>query len=94
MKLINCLNCGAPLHNGKCLYCGSEYNGSLISVDINDYAGTGNVTVNGTKYNVYLSHLETELHEIDPIEGRDINGRLIRDNSFRKRVFHLSLVET
>ena len=21
----NCKNCGAPLHNGKCNYCGSEY---------------------------------------------------------------------
>lgn len=24
-KTTNCKNCGAPLHNGKCDYCGSEY---------------------------------------------------------------------
>ena len=21
----NCVNCGAPLHGGKCEYCGTEY---------------------------------------------------------------------
>ena len=24
-KITNCKNCGAPLHNGKCDYCGTEY---------------------------------------------------------------------
>lgn len=24
-KVVNCKNCGAPLHNSKCEYCGTEY---------------------------------------------------------------------
>lgn len=23
--MSNCKNCGAPIHNGKCEYCGTEY---------------------------------------------------------------------
>ena len=25
MRPTNCTNCGAPLKNGKCAYCGTEY---------------------------------------------------------------------
>lgn len=29
--MTNCKNCGAPLHGGKCEYCGTEYD--LISIE-------------------------------------------------------------
>lgn len=28
--MTNCINCGAPLHGGKCEYCGTEYENSIL----------------------------------------------------------------
>lgn len=37
--ITNCKNCGAPLTNYKCKYCGTEYNQNTI----NAYSGNGNI---------------------------------------------------
>lgn len=55
MKQTNCINCGAPLHNEKCDYCGTEYhldnNGQ-----INEYKVKLNIM--GEEKEFYISKVE------------------------------------
>ena len=85
--MTNCINCGAPLHDGKCAYCGTEYRDGKFVCDFERYDSEGTISFYGQKYQVYLSHVEGNI--ICPEIGRDMSGRLYRSNPQCKRVFTL-----
>jgi len=53
-KLTNCKNCGAPLHNGKCEYCGSEYE---FVPEINSFEQVIELYIGGKKRKFYISDI-------------------------------------
>ena len=68
----NCINCGAPLHNEKCEYCGTEYHLDNFG-QINEYKVKLNIL--GKEKYFYISNVET--HSIYGDCSRDISGRLV-----------------
>ena len=84
----NCINCGAPLRGGKCDYCGTEYNGEgRISAKFDASDGTGIVSIFGKTYQCYVSKMEAEGISLNA--GRDMSGRMIRENTIYKHKFTL-----
>lgn len=58
MQLTNCINCGAPLKDRKCPYCGTEYTDSgSITADF-DGGMFGTLNIDGQVFEVYLSNVE------------------------------------
>ena len=55
-NLINCKNCGAPLHNGKCEYCGSEYE---FVPEINSFEQVIELYILGRKRKFYIGSVES-----------------------------------
>ena len=55
MRLTNCKNCGAPLVDNKCEYCGSEY--EYIS-EINDFMQTIELYICGRKRKFYIGSVK------------------------------------
>ena len=59
-KITTCINCGAPLINRKCEYCGTDYtdNTKVSGVIGEDFFGE--IVVANQKFKVYLSEVEVE----------------------------------
>ena len=88
MKLMNCVNCGAPLQGTKCHYCGTEYNNEgHISASFDASDSTGIVNLWGKTYQCYVSKMEAV--GISLGAGRDMSGRMIRDDVVYKHKFTL-----
>lgn len=71
MKQTNCINCGAPLHNEKCDYCGTEYNLGNSGY-INEYIVKINIL--GQEKDFYIGKIEKQSIFGDCC--RDISGYL------------------
>ena len=78
MKLTNCVNCGAPLVDCKCKYCGTEYDDSGVraSFGADDWVGT--LTVGGVEYAVYLGEMQATVIQ-GANAGRDLDGTFHAD---------------
>ena len=74
--LTNCINCGGILEDGKCPFCGADYNKAKhISVDFdkgNEIYAT--ITIGEEVFEAYLAKFEIE--PIIQSGNRDIKGRL------------------
>lgn len=81
----NCINCGAPIVNRKCEYCGTEYNEKFSTNIADDFRGT--LTYKGQAFDVYMSEVDVEYPDI--ISCIDFSGRLMRVASSPKRTFTL-----
>ena len=57
MELTNCKNCGAPLKNYKCNYCGSEYE---YVQEISDIKQIITLFICGRKRKFYISTVTCE----------------------------------
>lgn len=57
MGLTNCKNCGAPLENYKCNYCGSEYE---YVQEISDFKQVITLFIGGRKRKFYISTVTCE----------------------------------
>ena len=57
MRLTNCKNCGAPLKNYKCDYCGSEYE---YVHEISDFEQVITLFIGGRKRKFYISTVTRE----------------------------------
>lgn len=86
--ITNCINCGAPLHNGKCEYCGTEYTDTGKGIKINGRETYFPVEIDGREYTCYLSHVKVE--HIDLGTYRDMQGQLRRSPAVYKRQFTLT----
>jgi len=84
-KLINCKNCGAPLHNNKCEYCGSEYE---YVVELNDFQQVIELYIAGKKRKFYIEYVEQYPIYCDAY--RTIDGSLFHKSA--GNVIKLSLV--
>ena len=86
--ITNCINCGAPLHDGKCDYCGSEYSKNTpVSVDRLDRIGADvTIRIGGEEYNCYLGDCEMYAVEIGG-GGRAMDGSIWRGEITHKRKF-------
>lgn len=82
----NCINCGAPLNNNKCDYCGTKYTLDEFG-QINEYKVKLNIM--GQEKEFYISEIET--HCIYSDAYRDINGKLARKKICNKA--ELKLIE-
>jgi hypothetical protein len=68
----NCINCGAPLHNEKCDYCGTEYHLDNCG-QINEYKVKINIL--GQEKEFYIGRIERHsLFSADTC--RNIDGSL------------------
>lgn len=85
--LTNCINCGAPLCGSKCNYCGAEYDGDKIKAEFDRADAQGVLRVGDKEYKVYIGRMEAESawHNV----GRDINGRIRREDVVLKHKFTL-----
>lgn len=81
----NCINCGAPVANRKCEYCGTEYNEKFSTNMTDDFRGT--LTFKGQTFDVYMSEVEVEYPDFGTV--RDFEGRLLTVASSPKRTFTL-----
>lgn len=77
-KLIrNCINCGAPLTDFKCSYCGTEYKDEMpIAASFDGYNSKGTLTIAGQTFDVYLNEVTVEYNDYGAIRGLD--SRLCR----------------
>lgn len=57
MTQTNCINCGAPLKNQKCEYCGTEYYLDTLG-QINEYKIKVNIM--GQEKDFYISKIEKQ----------------------------------
>ena len=80
----NCINCGAPLKDKKCEYCGTEYTLDNYG-QINEYKVKLNIL--GHEKEFYIG--EIERHSICSGFYRDINGMQIREKIGDKLEIHL-----
>lgn len=56
---MNCVNCGAPIINGKCDYCGAEYHKSNpLQGSFDEYQGE--ITIGGKKMRCYIGDMQIE----------------------------------
>lgn len=86
--ITNCINCGAPLHNGKCEYCGTEYTDTGNGIKINGRETYFPVEINGKEYTCYLSKVKVDTIEVGTY--RDMYGRIQREKPVYKRQFTLN----
>lgn len=86
--MTTCINCGAPLKGNKCQYCGTEYNNDAVVCNLSENDYTGILNVGGKEYQVYLGHMEGHII-CGPNSGRDMYGRIHRDNPTMKHTFSL-----
>lgn len=80
MKLTNCKNCGAPLKNYKCDYCGSEYE---YVQEISDFKQIITLFIGGRKRKFYISTVACEpvIYETTSfLDGTRTYARRINDN--------------
>lgn len=82
----NCINCGAPIHNSKCDYCGTEYNLDAFG-QINEYKIKLNIM--GKEKEFYISNIEK--HSIWLSGNRNLQGHLIHEKICDK--LELKLIE-
>lgn len=90
-KIHNCINCGAPLYEQVCPYCGTRYRpgSNTVVASFDNDALTGTLTVCGNTFDVYLS--EVEANNAGSGAYRDQTGRLTRE---RTRFIHkFTLIE-
>lgn len=81
--MTNCKNCGAPLHSGKCEYCGTEYKNGAIEGNIPKIGDMGVLKVGDEEIKVYIGSIETNGGDVE--SWRDAEGMLHRAvNSKRK----------
>lgn len=71
---MNCVNCGAPIKDGKCEYCGAEYH-KLNSLDGSFDEYQGEITIDGKKIRCYIGDMKVE-HIFNDCASRDRNGNL------------------
>lgn len=60
--MTNCKNCGAPLHNYKCDYCGTEYE---YIQEINDFKQVITLFIGGHKRKFYIGSITREPEYIE-----------------------------
>ena len=85
--MTNCISCGAPLHGGKCEYCGTEYKGSGIVASFGRDEIYGKLTIASVTYDVYLAQVDiTDCGWC----GRTIDGTLHRHPAYKHE---FSLIE-
>lgn len=70
--MINCKNCGAPLKNGQCEYCGSEYE---FIPQINHFEQIFKINIHGKIRKFYIETIES--HPIYS-EFRLLDGSMCR----------------
>lgn len=71
---MNCVNCGAPITNNKCEYCGAEYHKSNpLQGSFDEYQGE--ITIGGKNIRCYIGDMQAE-HIYSADTGRDRNGNL------------------
>ncbi len=71
--LTNCKNCGASLKNGKCNYCGTEYE---FIPQVNDFREIIKINIYGTVRKFYVSCIEVSPYDLYKYSCRDINGHV------------------
>lgn len=77
MKLTNCINCGAPIKNGKCDYCGTEYDKKEKHIElILQEKDRIKLKIYGIEKEFYIGEVEVEPICYDTY--RDITGTLVR----------------
>jgi len=86
MIRTNCINCGAPLKNGKCEYCGTEYHLDSLG-QVNEYKVKVNIM--GQEKDFYIGKIEKQ--SIFGDSYRDVSGNLITNKICDK--LKLELIE-
>ena len=86
MIRTNCINCGAPLKNGKCEYCGTEYHLDSLG-QVKEYKVKVNIM--GQEKDFYIGKIEK--HSIFGDSHRDVSGNLITNKICDK--LRLELIE-
>lgn len=85
--MTNCINCGAPIHNNKCDYCGTEYTLDEMG-RINEYKVKLNIL--GEDRCFYIGDIKVNrLFSDGPY--RNFNGDLVA-NEIAKKI-KLTLIE-
>ena len=89
MKIINCPNCGAPLHGMKCEYCGTELKVNYVNVDLGDKDSPyGILDIGGHEYKVYFAGVRMDVENMTPH-----NLTRYVDELLLKRTFTITLIE-
>lgn len=79
IDFVKCQNCGGILENGKCPFCGADYNnaGELkAKFESDKISGMGTLELHGQKFKVYLANIKR--HAIGGDMVRDVRGKLCR----------------
>lgn len=77
MKRFNCPNCGAPINQTECPYCGTViYDFASIDMDKPTYL---RINHNGQQYafRAYLKSMDVSFHSSQTDIGEDFYGRVV-----------------
>lgn len=74
MIRTNCINCGAPLKNGKCEYCGTEYHLDSLG-QVNEYKVKVNIM--GQEKDFYIGKIEKQsIYSYRYVSGNLITNKI------------------